>query len=576
MLPIILLLNAGNYVPDNTLDVNESAQIDTKRTFVDSEFDGSRNQRMYFRCTITTINSTFSNCYAFGVGLTFGSGGAIYLSLSNLDSKDTKYINNIANDGGSLSIRGANMMINNNYFQNNTATHNGGSIFVTATSNGLLTEVDSPDDEKVFDVKPNIYITRSVFKDNTAGSNGGAIFVQTGDSVLIEYSSINNNCAKFSGGAIYMSNTMSNLVENNLTSNSCNYAQQKIFKFKSLNNYGGGAICVNYKSGIYTNGNTFDMNFVNNSLIGKPGVDIHFAGKEVIQWVSRNECVLSTNYFELLIASVIPKDCYAKHIYIEDPGFEIYKQVTISSYSYPKKIIYDDKTDYTNYPSPSSINQEYSAISTQKFDMPEKFKSFVTVDITSSTPTRSVISTQIPSNYVKSMTKTSTLSYIYTKTMILTKILTTDTQNSIPIEYITFVNQETSTNVEIMINTEIPIYVESSDDKTLSKKDKNAIIAIAVVSGLILITLCVIGIICLLKRSSDVESSTASSDVFIESEAVSLNQIALQNIVTVDNPLFSTTLDEDDPFKMDFSDSQSVNYFITTTQDPDISTVEEE
>lgn len=220
------------------LEIDGDEQINTQKIFDSSNFNGKRNNRCFFRRTITTTDCTFKDCFAFGVGLTFGSGGALYLSTSNLISKNTNYMSNAANTGGSLSIVAGDAIISKNQFINNEAIANGGAVQITASKHGIYTEIDevnySSADLKT--INPRISISEdTIFENNTCRSLGGALYIQAAN-IMIENTKFNLNTARFSGGAIYITNTQSNIIGCNFTSNKCQQRSEFAFKEKSYYN----------------------------------------------------------------------------------------------------------------------------------------------------------------------------------------------------------------------------------------------------------------------------------------------------------------------------------------------------
>lgn len=112
-----------NYNPQ--LDFSISDRINTQANFQASTISGlSKSTRTYFRSVIKTKDSTFKDCYAFGVGLTMGSGGAFYLSVSNLDAENTVFESNNALNGGALSLMAGNLLVSTSTFKNNLAYEN--------------------------------------------------------------------------------------------------------------------------------------------------------------------------------------------------------------------------------------------------------------------------------------------------------------------------------------------------------------------------------------------------------------------------------------------------------------------
>lgn len=106
-----------------------------------------------------------------------------------------------------------------------------------------------------------------------------------------------------------------------------------------------------------------------------------------------------------------------------------------------------------------------------------------------------------------------------------------------------------------MLNNQI--FIEETN-QTPSKKNMLPVYIGIAVGAFLLILLIIIFVILFMKRGSDVTSDSASSQVFMQAETPQINQAMTTTSVTTDNPLFTTTVDEDDPFKMEFESSSTV------------------
>ena len=198
-------------------------------------FDGnkasSRGGGIYASDDFTANNITFSNCEA------TDAGGAVYVAGNSAKSiiQDSTFTNSRAKNGGAVYWGGANGIIINSLFDNNTADENGGAVCWSG-DNGRITDSTFSNNTagenagaifwvgyngnisgSIFlDNAANYYggaicwggangiIINSIFDNNTAGENGGAIFWE-GDNGTITDSIFDNNTAGQDGGAIYSS-----------------------------------------------------------------------------------------------------------------------------------------------------------------------------------------------------------------------------------------------------------------------------------------------------------------------------------------------------------------------------------
>ena len=239
---------------------------------------------------LTINNSIFIN--NIGVNGYFGSqGGAIesYSEFSETIINNTRFINNIADDGGALYIAtglasinnsyfdnnlanysgainvGANVFVENSIFTNNQATHGGaialdyGAIYFKGTNyfinnsvtpNGNGGAIYNPYGNTIDMMGTNIFI-------NNSAAFGGAIFNDVFSNFAYDgYSIFINNSASEIGGAIYNGGTITGISNATFINNSANY---------------GGAISnYDYNYGYGHVGNIEDCIFENNiaNIIG--------------------------------------------------------------------------------------------------------------------------------------------------------------------------------------------------------------------------------------------------------------------------------------------------------------------
>ncbi len=135
-----------------------------------------------------------------------GEGGAIYAANATLSARNTQFINNEATLGGAiLGFWGANIQIEQSDFQNNTATQDGGAIFITGQfENPSYLDVQSTNfSSNLADFGGAIFLEEFVnttlssasFIDNTA-FEGGGIFVLFDNELQIIQSTFSGNSAE--------------------------------------------------------------------------------------------------------------------------------------------------------------------------------------------------------------------------------------------------------------------------------------------------------------------------------------------------------------------------------------------
>lgn len=150
--------------------------------------------------TITIINSTISSWKV-------NEGGAIYLSNSILTILNSIFKkNSVSSSGGAISIS-SNCKLNiSQYTQfiSNTATINGGGIYITQ--------------------KSDIIIEDTIFLNNTAGRNSGGLYISNTESeqpttLQMKNIELNKNIAGTYSGGILLSNTIANFEDVTCISN---------------------------------------------------------------------------------------------------------------------------------------------------------------------------------------------------------------------------------------------------------------------------------------------------------------------------------------------------------------------
>ena len=192
--------------------------------------DASQKSRIFYinGAVVSLKGITFVNAK-----LTSASG-AVY-SNSKLTVDNCNFTNNEMNTGGAIYVSGRDSVINNSYFNGNSATfsgnsNGGGAILIYRDAIGTT-------------------ISNCKFEENYAINNGhgGAICSQSSNQLLIDNCTFKSNCAG-SGGSIYME-TPSNLRILNST-----------FEKNYVNGQFGGAIHFQSGNGVTIDNCTFEEN----------------------------------------------------------------------------------------------------------------------------------------------------------------------------------------------------------------------------------------------------------------------------------------------------------------------------
>ncbi|EAY12836.1 hypothetical protein TVAG_221890 [Trichomonas vaginalis G3] len=149
----------------------------------------------------------------------------------------------------------------------------------------------------------------------------------------------------------------------------------------------------------------------------------------------------------------------------------------------------------------------------------------------------------------------------FSSTSKLTMILTRTTSVSDNHYYYVSTYQETYVVIPVIVETDVEIESFIEESKKEAPKDKKTTIYIAIgaaLAFLIIISLILIFIIRKIRNSDD-DDNSSTSELFIQSEAPKISQSMTTTSMTVDNPLFSTTVDQDDPFKLEFDSSSTID-----------------
>ena len=246
---------------------------------------GSRSTRSYFRCTVEISGNTkFINCFALGLGFTFGSGGAIYLSASNLVIRDNVLFSlNKALSGGAVSCIGSicNIVGSENItFSENHAYKIGGALFIGKSKVGLLTEVDDSKKGDFFLNAPPVtcHIENVVFISNSCDEESGCILLGELESSTLINCHFLNNQAGVGGGGLSIYSCGCNLYKCSFYNNKCGSITKKlhnitnVFSFKESQRNGkrrggGGILLINFNNNSQYSLNTLQCCFSNNQDI---------------------------------------------------------------------------------------------------------------------------------------------------------------------------------------------------------------------------------------------------------------------------------------------------------------------
>ncbi|EAX95634.1 polymorphic outer membrane protein, putative [Trichomonas vaginalis G3] len=190
-------------ISESTSDLFEFHEQST--TIQDKEISHSGRNQTFYKCEITITGRTkFLNNFAFGAGVTSGSGGAINILESifqaHSDSPDYQIIfeSNKASVGGAICSVSSAMLLYNSTFTSNMAYKNGGAIYFQSEFN--------PTDGSYLSPKITLIGGWLEFRQNIASEVGGAIAISYAVEVYIELSKFYSNKCSFTGGAISSAN----------------------------------------------------------------------------------------------------------------------------------------------------------------------------------------------------------------------------------------------------------------------------------------------------------------------------------------------------------------------------------
>ena len=172
-----------------------------------------------------------------------------------------RFVNNISEGNGSLSLHGGTSILKSSYFKKNIAL-NGGAIYA-ATTECLSCSLQGINDDfcasAMFNSGMNIVIEQSSFEENSgkSGNGGGAIFLYDTSVCEISGSFFTHNRARTRGGAIYYSGKKldirttwfknniahdTNAVGGAISSQACDFSISNSSFITNQAEYEGGAI----------------------------------------------------------------------------------------------------------------------------------------------------------------------------------------------------------------------------------------------------------------------------------------------------------------------------------------------
>ena len=195
----------------------------------------------------TILNSEFTGNTAMGIG---SQGGAIWANTLSGTIEGAGFINNSADAlGGAIYANTLSGKILNSEFSGNTAD-GGGAIFVWNDLSGTISNSEFSDNKAtngrggaIFvqeDLSKTGTISGSIFSNNTATINGGAIYVNQDLIGTISNSIFSGNTASYGGGAIYVRRDLSG------TTSDSTFSGNKVTSY-------GGAIQAGTLSGTISN-----------------------------------------------------------------------------------------------------------------------------------------------------------------------------------------------------------------------------------------------------------------------------------------------------------------------------------
>lgn len=211
-----IFLNAKNYIGSEPIKVNKQLTIIGSPNLNDNSHSilDSRGQSRIMEITANNViikGITFINAYSPPVQKYNERRDFWYVEITN---------------GGAISIDGVNCTINDCNFINNSASNNGGAIFINGpASNSNINNCNfiknhAIDAGCVFSKARDVKITNSNFTYNTGDSS--AAIEAWGDNFILINGLFENNRVDFDGGAIRYSGFNCSIINSTFINNSAN------------------------------------------------------------------------------------------------------------------------------------------------------------------------------------------------------------------------------------------------------------------------------------------------------------------------------------------------------------------
>ena len=584
---------------DENLDVD--GRVATYLPFENKNINGKRTKYSFWKSFIDAKSTTFSNCFAFGAGLTFGGGGALYAQQSSVRTTSCTFQSNSASHGGSICV--VNCMLiaeSKTTFSYETAYKSGGSIY--AIYSDEISEIDNEGDTDF--MKTNqLSIVNTKFSDCQSKETHGAVFIYKSEDAYFENVLFLRNQARQAGGALSLSDSQAVLIECTFQQNKCcvtpsgsnviSTFQQKFINRDLIIPRAGGAIIfcshLSEASKLYTQHCCFYRN-LNNQPVDEsnPSNDILLTGKVWYRsfqdhfGYSKEKAIgtfgevddittlSSETTFEVVIQCVKSVESP-----IYDYNDESLSSATIVSTSF-ETTSYDVFTDITNIKTPTIVFPEtptYAGIGVQTPTM-YTHKELIpfatpclTPDISTVTPETTPFTTPYETPYTTPFTTPDETPektpFTTPDTSVLTPELTPfttpyETPEKTPFTTPYETPYETPFTTPINTPTPAPTLEEHADTTTTEKQRSNAWIY-GLVAGLILLLIIILIIIIIIMKRKKEDTSADSSSVELASEDVinaTTNSQIIEEKINNDNPLWITSVmgESDDPFNVDFEE----------------------
>lgn len=204
------------------------------------------------------------------------NGAAIYIEgTSGVEvalGETTMNSNTATVNGGAIYVNGGSLTLGKTEMKQNKATSKGGAVYVAGTGSGFSTTdaIDmqsnsAKDGGAIYVDGGNVALATAIVKSNSADNDGGAIYITNGAFSMGTGSEIRDNTATKLGGGLYVYNS-SNTTEVSVTCSGGSFINNRA-------KYGGGA-CANGKIALnisssfesnraYNGGAIYMMNGVN-------------------------------------------------------------------------------------------------------------------------------------------------------------------------------------------------------------------------------------------------------------------------------------------------------------------------